>query len=101
MPMLSVATERAVYEPSARFAPDGSPVDLDHDAVPVVLRNCSVLTQDDDPSQYLLSEPRFRLTCTTATPDPVSLAVPEIDARAFTPAALAGAVTAEAGAVMS
>src|SRR6266699_3493209 len=101
MPALSVATERAVYEPLARFAPDGSPVDLDHEAGPMVLSNCSLPTQDDDPSQYLLSEPRFRLTRTTITPDPVSLAVPEIDARAFTPAALAGTVTAEAGAVMS
>src|SRR5205814_9065679 len=99
--MLSVATERAVYGPLARFAPEGSPVDLDHEAVPMVLSNCSELTQDDDPSQYLLSETRFRLTCTTATPDPVSLAVPEIDASALTAAALAGAVTAEAGAVMS
>ena len=76
-------------------------MDLDHDAVPVVPSNCSVLTQDDDPSQYLLSEPRFRLTCTTATLDPVSLAVPEIDARAFMVAALAGTTTAEAGAVTS
>src|SRR5947207_9651106 len=99
--MLSIATERAVYEPSARFAPDGSPVDLDHDAVPVVASNCSVLTQDEDPSQYLLSEPRFRLTWTSATPDPVSLAVPAIDASTLSAAALAGAVTAETGAVMS
>ena len=91
-----------MYEPSSRLRPVGRPAVFDQEVVPVVPSQTSLVLSQSVPFQYVLSELRFRLISTTATPEPVvSLPVPEIEVSALTLAPLAGLVTAAVGAAVS